>query len=222
MKDQRAEALAQILVHYSTKVKKGETVVLQASTTAEPLAQAVYEEILRAGAFPVVQLSPEGAAAAFYELANDEQLEWIPPTAAWAVEQADVRIAILGGRERVSDGADLQHHDADCMRDDVVKLSRDPRALLGHCDSRSSIPLPLGTALEETDPSHAQPLTLAAIPLGVTAKVVSLGVDEELRAWIRAVGIREGERLVVNVAAVYRQLDPDQARHVRMAAQYHR
>src|SRR5256885_5050888 len=53
------------------------------------LAQAVYEEILRAGAFPVVQLSPEGAAAAFYELANDEQLEWIPPTAAWAVEQAD-------------------------------------------------------------------------------------------------------------------------------------
>ena len=96
MKDQRAEALAQILVHYSTKVKKGETVVLQASTTAEPLAQAVYEEILRAGAFPVVQLSPEGAAAAFYELANDEQLEWIPPTAAWAGEQADVRIAILG------------------------------------------------------------------------------------------------------------------------------
>jgi aminopeptidase len=96
MKDQRADALAQILVRYSTKVKKGETVVLQSSTTAEPLAQAVYEEILRAGAFPVVQLSPEGAASAFYELANDEQLEWIPPTAAWAVEQADVRIAILG------------------------------------------------------------------------------------------------------------------------------
>src|ERR1044072_4495739 len=29
-------------------------------------------------------------------MASDEQLEWIPPTARWAVEEADVRIAILG------------------------------------------------------------------------------------------------------------------------------
>ena len=42
MKDQRAESLAQILVRYSTKLKKGETCVIQSSTTAEPLAQAVY------------------------------------------------------------------------------------------------------------------------------------------------------------------------------------
>src|SRR3954449_4233644 len=96
MRDQRAAALAQILVRYSTKVKKGETCVVQSSTTAEPLAQAVYEEILRVGGFPVVQLSPEGAAAAFYDLASDEQLEWVAPTSAWAVEEADVRIAILG------------------------------------------------------------------------------------------------------------------------------
>ena len=96
MRDSRIDSLAKILVRYSTKVKKGETCVVQSSTTAEPLAQAVYEEILRAGGYPIVQLSPEGAAAAFYELADDDQLEWIPPTAAWAVEEADVRIAILG------------------------------------------------------------------------------------------------------------------------------
>ena len=96
MKDQRAGALAQILVRYSTKLKKGETCVIQASTTAEPLALAVYEEVLRAGGLPVVQLTPEGAAAAFYDLASDEQLEWVAPTATWAVEEADVRIAILG------------------------------------------------------------------------------------------------------------------------------
>jgi aminopeptidase len=96
MRDQRAVALAQILVHYSTKVKKGETCVVQSSTTAEPLVQAIYEEVLKAGAFPVVQLAPEGAAAAFYELASDEQLQWVAPTSAWAVEEADVRIAILG------------------------------------------------------------------------------------------------------------------------------
>jgi aminopeptidase len=96
MKDQRAVALAQILVHYSTKVAKGETCVIQSTSTAEPLVQAVYEEVLKAGGLPIVQLTPEGATAAFYELASDEQLGWVAPTAVWAVEQADVRIAILG------------------------------------------------------------------------------------------------------------------------------
>ena len=43
MRDQRADALAQILVRYSTGVKKGDVCVIQSTTTAEPLVQAVYE-----------------------------------------------------------------------------------------------------------------------------------------------------------------------------------
>ncbi|MBA2506807.1 MAG: aminopeptidase, partial [Thermoleophilaceae bacterium] len=95
MKDQRADALAQILVQYSTKVQKGDVCVIQGQSTAEPLVQAVYEEVLRAGGLPILQISTEGAAAAFYELADEQQLEWIPPTAQWAAENADVRIAIM-------------------------------------------------------------------------------------------------------------------------------
>ena len=63
MRDQRAEALAQILVRYSTKVSKGDVCVIQSTTTAEPLVQAVYEEVLRAGGLPIMQLSPDGGAA---------------------------------------------------------------------------------------------------------------------------------------------------------------
>jgi aminopeptidase len=96
VKDQRAEALAQILVRYSTKVGKGDVCVIQSTTAAEPLVQAVYEEVLRAGGLPVMQLSTAGAQASFYDLASDEQLDWVPPTARWASEKADVRIAILG------------------------------------------------------------------------------------------------------------------------------
>ena len=66
MRDQRAEALAQILVRYSTKVTKGDVCVIQGTTTAEPLVQAVYEEVLRAGGLPIMQLTTEEAAAAFY------------------------------------------------------------------------------------------------------------------------------------------------------------
>ena len=95
MRDQRADALAQILVRYSTRVQPDDVCVIQSTTEAEPLVQAIYEEVLRAGGLPIMQLSTEGAAPAFYELANEKQLEWIPPTATWAAENADVRIAVM-------------------------------------------------------------------------------------------------------------------------------
>ena len=69
MRDQRAEALAQILVRYSTRVQKGDVCVIQSTTAAELLVQAVYEEVLRAGGLPIMQLTTEGAQAAFFELA---------------------------------------------------------------------------------------------------------------------------------------------------------
>ena len=95
MRDQRAEALAQILVRYSTKVTKGDVCVIQSTTAAEPLVQAVYEEVLRAGGLPVMNITTSGAQAAFFDLASDDQLDWIPPTAEWAAENSDVRIAIM-------------------------------------------------------------------------------------------------------------------------------
>jgi aminopeptidase len=95
MRDQRADALAQILVRYSTKVAEGDVCVIQSTTAAEPLVQSVYEEVLRCGGLPVMQLTTEGAQAAFYDLAGDAQLDFIPPPSEWAAEQADVRIAVM-------------------------------------------------------------------------------------------------------------------------------
>ena len=95
MKDSRVEALAQILVRYSTKVQKGDVCVIQGTTTGEPLIQAVYEEVLRAGGLPVMQLTTEAAQAAFFELASDDQLDWIAPPAEWTAEHADVRIVVM-------------------------------------------------------------------------------------------------------------------------------
>jgi aminopeptidase len=95
MRDPRVEALASILVGYSTKVKRDEICVIQGTTAAEPLVQAVYEEVLKAGGLPILQLMPNGAAAAFFALASDEQLDWVPPTTEWTTENCDVRIAIM-------------------------------------------------------------------------------------------------------------------------------
>ncbi|MDQ1679909.1 MAG: aminopeptidase, partial [Frankiaceae bacterium] len=56
---------------------------------------AIYEEVLRAGGLPIIQMAPEEAAASFYRLASDAQLDWVSPTAIWQVENADVRIAVM-------------------------------------------------------------------------------------------------------------------------------
>ena len=59
---------------------------------------------------------------------------------------ASERIAVLGHRvgELVPDGADLEHHHADGVGDDVVELAGDPRALLCHRDACGRLALALG------------------------------------------------------------------------------
>jgi aminopeptidase len=120
VRDQRADALAQILVRYSTRVQPGDVCVIQSTTQAEPLVQAVYEEILRAGGLPIMQMSTEGAIAAFYDLANDAQLEWIPPTAQWAAENADVRISVM------ADSNPRELSQVDPKRQTVAQKARKP------------------------------------------------------------------------------------------------
>jgi aminopeptidase len=94
MRDPRAENLAKILVGYSTEVKAGETVSIEGEVGAEPLLRAVYEEVLKAGAHPILNVALDGLAAIYYENANDEQLEWISPLTEWMADNADVRIGI--------------------------------------------------------------------------------------------------------------------------------
>ncbi len=101
------EALAQILVRYSTNVVEGDVCVIQGTTTAEPIVLAVYEEVLRAGGLPIVQMSPEESAASLFRLGSDAQLDWIPPTTEWMTENADVRIvAMADANVRALSGVD--------------------------------------------------------------------------------------------------------------------
>ncbi len=94
MSDPRTEGLAKILVGYSTEVKEGEVVSIDGESAAAPLLLAVYEEVLKAGANPVLNVALDGQIAAYFKHASDVQLEWISPFAEWMVDNADVRIAI--------------------------------------------------------------------------------------------------------------------------------
>jgi aminopeptidase len=94
VRDPRAENLAKILVGYSTEVKAGEVVAIDGEVGAEPLLRAIYEEVLKAGANPILNVALDGLAAIYYNHASDDQLEWISPVTEWMVENADVRIGV--------------------------------------------------------------------------------------------------------------------------------
>jgi aminopeptidase len=92
--DPKVQNLAKILVGYSTEVKEGEVVSIDGESAAAPLLLAVYEEVLKAGGNPVLNVALDGQIAAYFKYASDKQLEWISPFAEWMVDHADVRIAI--------------------------------------------------------------------------------------------------------------------------------
>jgi aminopeptidase len=94
MRDPRVENLASILVGYSTEVKEGETVSIEGSSMAEPLLLAVYEQVLKAGANPILNVGLEGQSVAYYKHASDKQLDWISPVTEWMADNVDVRIAV--------------------------------------------------------------------------------------------------------------------------------
>jgi aminopeptidase len=94
VRDPRAERLAKILVGYSTEVKQGEVVSIDGESAAAPLLLAIYEEVLKVGAQPIMNVSIDGQAAVYYKHATDEQLDWISPTSEWLLDNADVRIAV--------------------------------------------------------------------------------------------------------------------------------
>ncbi|MGH2990850.1 MAG: aminopeptidase [Solirubrobacterales bacterium] len=95
MRDPRVTALARVLVGYSTEVKAGDVCLIEGEVAAQPLLHAVYEEVLRAGGNPIVNLSMEGQAATYFKHASDEQLEWVSPVSKWAAENADARIMAM-------------------------------------------------------------------------------------------------------------------------------
>lgn len=89
------EKYAKVLVDYSTKVKKGDLVVIRAtSCEAQPLVKEIYKQVLQKGANPVVKTVMDGLAETFIKYADDEQLKYIDPMTDTEYKKADVLISI--------------------------------------------------------------------------------------------------------------------------------
>jgi aminopeptidase len=91
--DPRIEKWARALTGYSVEVKAGQTVAIVGHPAAEPLVRAVYREVVKAGAFPVLSYLPEGAQAELLAAGNDEQLAYISPVERFMRTEADLDLA---------------------------------------------------------------------------------------------------------------------------------
>lgn len=89
------EKYADVLVNYSTKVKKNDLVIIKAeSYLAEPLIKEIYKLSIKNGAHPVVRCALEGLSEIFIKNATDEQLDFVDEISKLEYEKADKIISI--------------------------------------------------------------------------------------------------------------------------------
>ncbi|MEZ5360241.1 MAG: aminopeptidase [Candidatus Zixiibacteriota bacterium] len=87
--DTRIQKLAQILVHYSVKVKKGQLVKIQGEKPGLPLMIAIYEEVIKAQAYPYMQVRVPQCEEILYKQGKKHQLEFINPIAKAEINKID-------------------------------------------------------------------------------------------------------------------------------------
>ena len=92
MRDQRLDKLADVLVRYSTGVKKGDLVGIVGDPIAMPAIEAVFEAVLKAGGHPFWRPSCHSLDELLMEHGTDEQVSHLNPLRVDFVEKVDVNI----------------------------------------------------------------------------------------------------------------------------------
>ncbi len=95
--DKRWKQLGDILVNYSAAVQPGERVMIaMIEIETYPLVQAVYEAVVKAGAYPQVQFLSETLRHSLMKYGDAEQLRWVPEIEAYGMDWADVYFGLRG------------------------------------------------------------------------------------------------------------------------------
>lgn len=107
MNDPRVENLAKILVDYSIAVKPGDWVLVQGSSLAFPLVEAVVKNIYRSGGHPTTLIENDELEEIHLRYASDAQLDWVSPLDTLAYQKMDGLIKIrAAGNTRLLSGID--------------------------------------------------------------------------------------------------------------------
>ncbi|MGD2026676.1 MAG: aminopeptidase [Anaerolineales bacterium] len=94
MTDPRILKHAGILVGYSTDIQPGDRVVIEATTAAEPMLEALIERILEKGGYPYLITTLPREKAVFFKYAKEAQLVQTPEFLNLAYQQFEARIRL--------------------------------------------------------------------------------------------------------------------------------
>jgi aminopeptidase len=94
--DPRIDKLAEVLIHYSLKLKKGEILQIQGEAPTIPLIKAVYNEAVEVGAYPLVRVPIPDLEEYMLKRGSDDQLKFIPPMSMLEVKTIDAYLGIWG------------------------------------------------------------------------------------------------------------------------------
>jgi aminopeptidase len=99
MADSRWDQLAEILINYSTRTKRGDKVqITMMEVETFPLARAVAKEAVKAGALPHVEFQSAYLEHDLMLYGTMEQLDWVPEMQFYGMEWADVYVGLRGAR----------------------------------------------------------------------------------------------------------------------------
>ncbi len=120
MRDPRLKKMAEVIVQYSLNVKPGDLVLMSGEAEGMPLLEAVYEQLVIAGAHVRTTVIPPGWDEIFYAHASEAQLKHTCPFDLQETCQCDKRIRILGS----SNTRSLSH--VDSQKQAYVSKARQP------------------------------------------------------------------------------------------------
>lgn len=94
MHDPRLDKLADILVTYSTNVKKGDVVLIKGPTISEQLLVTLTRRVLKAGGHPVVRCTIDAVEEQILKHASNGQLQYLSPADVDMFDQCNVYIGV--------------------------------------------------------------------------------------------------------------------------------
>src|SRR5574344_321394 len=151
------EKYAKVLVDYSTKVEKGDLVMIRAtSAEAQPLIKEIYKRVLQKGGHPLMRNSICDMSDIFIKYATDEQLDYVDQITKHEYEIVDKYISI---------GA---HQNLKSMTNaDRKKLSR-----------RSKATREISTLLMDRSAKGEASWVIADFPTNALAQEAKMSLDE--------------------------------------------
>lgn len=96
MRDPRVAKLANVMINYSLKVKKGQYMMLTGAPVSQPLLVECYRAAMKAGANVETAITLPGADEIFYNESTLAQRQWISQTTRHRTRKLDASCLILG------------------------------------------------------------------------------------------------------------------------------